>query len=59
MLQDVKQRIGKLELICAKEQEVENYLRRDKHQEYYIARAGKELTEQEVEKTEMNIRYEE
>ena len=59
MLQDVKQRIGKLELICAKEQEVENYLRRDKHQEYYIARAGKELTEQEVEKTEKNIRYEE
>lgn len=59
MLQDVKQRIGELEYICDKEREVENYLRIDRYQEYYIARAGKELTEQEKRKTEKNIRYEE
>lgn len=39
MLQDVKQRIGELEFICGKEREVENYLRIDRYQEYYIARA--------------------
>ena len=54
MLQDVKQRIGELEHICAKEREVENYLRIDRYQEYYIARAGKELTQQDKEKTEEN-----
>src|SRR5699024_3421599 len=59
MLQDVKQRIGELEHICAKEREVENYLRIDRYQEYYIARAGKELTQQDKEKTEENIRREE
>lgn len=59
MLQDVKQRIGELGYICDKEREVENYLRIDRYQEYYIARAGKELTEQEKGKTEKNIRYEE
>ncbi len=59
MLQDVKQRIGELDHICTKEHEVENYLRIDRYQEYYISRAGKELTEQEMEKAEGNIRYEE
>lgn len=59
MLQDVKRRIGELEEICKKEREVENYLRIDRYQEYYIARAGKELQEQEKEKTEAAIRYEE
>ncbi|MBS5284840.1 MAG: AAA family ATPase [Clostridiales bacterium] len=59
MLQDVKQRIGELEHICAKEREVENYLRIDRYQEYYIARAGKQLTEQDKENTEGNIRHEE
>ncbi len=58
MLQDVKQRIGELEQICEKEREVENYLRIDRYQEYYIARAGKELTAQEQKKTEDNIRHE-
>ena len=57
MLQDVKQRISKLGLICEKEREVENYLRLDRHQEYYIARAGKDLTEQEKEKIQQNIQY--
>ncbi len=59
MLQDVKQRIGELESICEKEREVENYIRRDKYQEYFIARAGKERTEQEKAKAQKNIRCEE
>lgn len=59
MLQDVKLRIGELEHVCAKERDVENYLRIDRYQEYYIARADKELTEKEKEQTEQNIRYEE
>ncbi len=59
MLQDVKQRIGELEFICEKEREVEHCLKRDKYQEYYIARAGKELTEQKKETAEKNTRYEE
>lgn len=59
MLQDVKQRISELEHICTKEHEVENYLRIDRYQEYYIARAGKELTEQDKEKTKRNILQEE
>lgn len=59
MLQDVKQRIEELGYICEKEREVENYLRRDKYQEFYIARAGKDLTEQKREQAENNIRYEE
>lgn len=59
MLQDVKQRIGELEHVCAKERDVENYLRIDRYQEYYIARAEKELTEREIEQVERNIRYEE
>lgn len=58
MLQDVKQRLGELEFIGEKEREVENYLRIDRYQEYYIARAGKELTEQDKNKAEQNIRYE-
>lgn len=59
MLQDVKQRIEELGYICDKEREVENYLRRDKYQEYYIARAGKELTEQKKAQAENSVRYEE
>ena len=59
MLQDVKQRIGELEFICGKEREVENYLRIDRYQEYYIARAGKELTEEREKQAQRNIRYEE
>lgn len=58
MLQDVKRRIEELDVICAKEREVEMYLRRDKFQEYYIARAEKELTEDKIEKTKRNIHYE-
>ena len=59
MLQDVKQRIRELEYICAKEREVENHLRIDRYQEYYLARADKERTEQDRKKTESNIRHEE
>lgn len=59
MLQDVKQRISELEHICTKEHEVENYLRIDRYQEYYIVRASKELTEQERKSTEKNILDEE
>ena len=59
MLQDVKRRIEELTFICEKEKEVENYLRRDRNQEYYIARAAKELTESKTEEANRNIRYEE
>lgn len=59
MLQDVKQRICELEHVITKEREVENYLRIDRYQEYYVARADKELTEKEIEQTERNIHYEE
>lgn len=59
MLQDVKVRIGELEAINGKEQEVENYLRRDRHQEYYLARADVELTKEAMEQAEQKMRYDE
>ena len=59
MLQDVKRRIEELEFICEKEREVENFLRRDKYQEYFIARAEKEITEEKKDRAAKNIRYEE
>ncbi len=59
MLLDVKQRIMELEDICEKERDVENYLRIDRYQEYYIARAGKELTEEKTKRAKANIRSEE
>ncbi|MBQ7840112.1 MAG: AAA family ATPase [Lachnospiraceae bacterium] len=59
MLQDVKRRIEELNLICTRERELEQYLRRDKYQQYYIARAQKELTEEKADLTKNNIRYEE
>ena len=46
MLQDVKNRIAKLEAINEKEAEVENGLRRDRFQEYYLARVDVELTQE-------------
>ena len=58
MLQDVKHRIEELEFICEKEREVETYLRRDRYQEYYIARAEKEITEEQKKRVGDNIRYE-
>ena len=58
MLQDVKRRIQELEFICEKEREMENYLRKDKYQEYYIARAEKEITEEKSRRNAKNIRYE-
>lgn len=48
MLQDVKKRIAKLEAINVKEAEVENGLRRDRYQEYYLARVDVELTQEAV-----------
>lgn len=48
MLQDVKKRIAKLEAINVKEVEVENGLRRDRYQEYYLARVDVELTQEAV-----------
>lgn len=58
MLQDVKRRIEELEFICAKERDVQMYLRRDKSQQYYIARAEKEFTKEKERKARKNIRYE-
>lgn len=46
MLQDVKKRIAELDAINAKEAEVENGLRRDRFQEYYLARVDVELTQE-------------
>lgn len=57
MLQDVKQRIKELEYICEKEREVASYIKRDRFQEYYIARAKKELIEEEQAKAERAICY--
>lgn len=59
MLQDVKRRIEELEFICEKEREVESFLRRDRYQEYFIARAEKEITEAKRARAGKNIRYEE
>ncbi len=59
MLMDVKQRIKELEHICEKEREVENHIRIDQYQAYYIARAEKELTEQKQSRAKHNIKYEE
>lgn len=57
MLQDVKTRIGELELINTKESEVENCLRRDQYQQYYIARVDVELTGEAKQEAERKIRY--
>lgn len=46
MLQDVKRRIEELEAVNSKEKEVENGLRRDQYQEYYLARVDAELTQE-------------
>jgi len=59
MLNDVKRRIEELSFICEKEREVENYLRIDRYQQYYIARAEKELTDEKIKRAKNNIRYEE
>lgn len=59
MLQDVKRRIEELSFICEKEREVENYLRIDRYQQYYIARAEKELTDEKIKRAKNNIRHEE
>jgi len=59
MLQDVKRRIEELSFICEKESEVENYLRIDRYQQYYIARAEKELTDEKIKRAKNNIRHEE
>lgn len=59
MLKDVKERIGQLEVICHKEAEVENYLRRDRFQEYYLSRVDVEINEAAVAATMQGIRYEE
>ncbi len=45
MLTDVKKRIEELEQINAKEAEIENYMRIDRHQEYYLARVELDLTQ--------------
>ena len=58
MLQSVKERIGKLERICELEREVENGLRRNRFREYGIARADKELTGEQADRADENIRYE-
>ena len=44
MLEDVKNRISQLEAISAKEQSVENCIRRDRVQEYFIARADLDIS---------------
>ena len=59
MLQDVKRRIEELSFICEKEREVENYLRIDRYQQYYIARAEKELTDEKIKRAKNNLRHEE
>lgn len=58
MLKDVKCRIEELQFICDKEGEVQNYLRRDKYQQYYLSRAAKELTEVKTNQGKQNILYE-
>lgn len=57
MLQDVKNRIAKLEAINEKEAEVENCLRRDRYQQYYLSRVDVELTTEAGKETERKIRY--
>ena len=59
MLQDVKRRIEELSFICEKERDVENCLRIDRYQQYYIARAEKELTDEKIKQAKNNIRQEE
>ncbi|MDY6304374.1 MAG: SbcC/MukB-like Walker B domain-containing protein [Oribacterium sp.] len=50
ILQDVKTRIAELEAITAREQEVERFLRLDRTNEYYIARAELGLVEETLSK---------
>ncbi len=56
MLRDVKRRIGELEKICSKEEEVENYIRLDHNHEYFIARAQQDIYLELIEKTRQDIR---
>lgn len=58
MLQDVKTRIGELEAIHAKEAAVENCLRIDRHQEYYLARADVGISEGQLRENAEQLRYE-
>ncbi len=57
MLQEVRTKIGELERINEKEADIENYLRVDRHQEYYLARADVELTEQAQADAEEKKKY--
>ena len=56
ILQDVKVRIAQLEEIQLKEAEVENCLRRDQYQQYYLARVDVELTREEEQDAGRRIR---
>ncbi|MDO4804680.1 MAG: SbcC/MukB-like Walker B domain-containing protein [Lachnospiraceae bacterium] len=49
MLEDVRNRIRELEAISEKEQTVESCIRRDRIQEYYIARADMDITRHRIE----------
>lgn len=59
MLKDVKVRIEELEVIRSKHGEVEHCLRRDRNQEYYLARADVEINEEASIAAEEKLRYEE
>lgn len=58
MLQNVRKRIAELERITEKEQEIETYDRRDRHQEYYIRRAHEDLTAEKILLIKEEIRSE-
>ena len=48
MLEDVRARIRKLEAITEKEKSVEVYIRRDRAQEYFIARADQDISKESI-----------
>ncbi len=57
MLQEVRAKIEELDRINKKKTDIENYLRIDCHQRYYLARADLELTEQEQKTAEEKKKY--
>ena len=56
MLEDVRARIGELENIITRKEEVDNYLRIDCRHEYYLARVEQDLIAQEIESAKADKR---
>lgn len=56
MLESVKRRIGRLEVILEKEEAVKSCIRKDRTYDYYLARAASDLTQEAIDAQERKIR---